>query len=329
MKPLPSVRSPSSAILGIFDGAHDAGACVVAGGRILAAVNEERLTRVKLQNGMPLRSVAEVLHLSGVRARDIEAVAFGSTLTPQIYLRALRFAQKRLKLEEGYFFTAHPTLLQRLTDYVQFASSITAMRSDSFLARAEVAALNLLLRKDLPAAVRWKPIRIVDHHLAHAAAAHFTSGQRATLCITADGVGDGHSMTVCECRGRDIQRLWQIGPHQSFAWFYALITIYLGFMPYRHEGKVVGLAGHGDPAKVRVPFPFAVNGADVRYAWRFGLAAREFLAQLDGHSREDVAAWLQAGTERCVTAVVRHWLQKTGLCDVTLAGGLFANVKLN
>src|SRR5262249_55430216 len=76
-------------------------------------------------------------------------------------------------------------------------------------------------------------------------------------------------------------------------------------------------------------FPLRWEGEVLRYDGLWGLRARETLAALDGLAREDVAAWVQRGAEAVLVEGVRRWLAATGTSRVALAGGVFANVRVN
>ena len=316
-------------VLGLFDGAHDAGAAVVQDGRLTAAVNEERLTRVKLQGSFPHQSIPAALADAGVSAEDVDAVTVGGVLTPQLYLRYWRWLQRRYKLEEGLFYTPNPDWRAWAADFVQFRSGITHWTPESWVGRAERRLIPAVIRRSLPEALRAKPICAYDHHAAHAASAYFTSGFASCLCLTADGVGDGISFSVSLCADRQIRRVMTLGHDDSLAVFYALITAHLGFVPFRDEGKVLGLSAHGCAEQVDLPFPFRREGRGFRSSAKFGLAARPFLHRLDRYRPEDVAAWLQSHTEALVADVAADWLRRTRQRRLALAGGLFANVRLN
>ena len=316
-------------VLGLFDGAHDAGACVVADGRLVAAVNEERLTRVKLQGSFPERSIAEVLRLAGVSEADVDEIAVGGVLTPQLYFRYWRWMQRKYRLEEGLFYTPHPDWRAWVADFVQFRSGISGLRPEGWLGRMERRAIPSVIRRDLAPGLRRQPIHVYDHHTAHAASAYYPSGLDPCLCVTADGAGDGVSFSISRAAGRRIERLTSVGYGDSAAVFYALITAHLGFIPFRDEGKVLGLAARGRAERVDVPFPFQRAGEGFCCTCKFGLRARPFLRQLERYAMEDVAAWLQSNTESLVVGVVAEAVERTGLRQVALAGGLFANVRLN
>ena len=63
--------------LGIHDG-HNCGAALIIDGEVVAAVNEERLSRNKNDSGYPRQSIDEVLKIGGVQAVDLNHVVFAS-----------------------------------------------------------------------------------------------------------------------------------------------------------------------------------------------------------------------------------------------------------
>src|SRR6185503_4620405 len=107
--------------------------------------------------------------------------------------------------------------------------------------------------------------------------------------------------------------------------FYSLVTRRLGFIPGRDEGKVLGLAASGSADRVAMRYPFAWDGDRLAYDGEWGLRARRMFRAIDGVAREDVAAWVQRGTERIFLEGVRRWLAATGTSRIALAGGVFAN----
>ena len=170
-----------------------------------------------------------------------------------------------------------------------------------------------------------------DHHRAHALSAYFASGFDSALVVTCDGQGGGVTGTVWEGRGRQIRLVRRVLLPHSMGNFYAAATKALGFRPNRHEGKVTGLAAYGknteeDLEEVR------------RLAWIdehsylspcvYGAYPRikRFLARV---GKERFSAAFQTVLEEVVTSWVKDHLAGTDLDRVTLAGGTFANVKLN
>jgi carbamoyltransferase len=316
-------------VLGVVDGLHDAGAAVVADGRLVAAANEERFTRVKLQGGMPAESVRAVLSTAGLSPSDVDAVAVGGLATPTLATRAFRPAQRWFAPSLGICFDRpwHP--VDRLGDLLRYRLKVSRARPDRGLGRVEGALAAHVVRRGLPHGLRAKPLRFVDHHLAHAESAYRTAGPGRWLVVTADAHGDGKSLTVSVGESGRLAPVLDLGVESSLGAFYSLVTRRLGFVPGRDEGKVLGLAASGSADRAPRPFPFSWDGEALRYDGQWGLRARETLDALAGLPREDVAAWVQRGTEEILVAGVGRWLRVTGTDRVALAGGVFANVRLN
>lgn len=321
--------SSRGAVLGLVDGISDAGAALFVDGELVAAVNEERLSRVKLQGGFPARSVDEVLRIGGVEPRAVELVTVGGMATPSAVTRVFRGLQRRLGPCAGIAFDRPRSPLLKLADLVRYRLKITTNRPDSPLGRIETNAARALLRRALGDGLAGAPVAFAEHHEAHAATAFFGSGFDSALVLTADSLGDGCSLTVSRGEGRRLARLFAASPFVSFGTFFALVTRWLGFRPSRHEGKVAALAASGDAEAVPVPFPLRYEGGRLTYEGEWGLRAFCWLDRLSGCSREDVAAWLQRGLTVGVTAIARDWLRRTGLRRLAVAGGVFANVALN
>ena len=126
-----------------------------------------------------------------------------------------------------------------------------------------------------------------------------------------------------------IRRLHEFAYPHSLGLFYAQVTGALGFRMSRHEGKVVGLAAHGDPDLLyeEVRGRFEVRDGDFRYLHAMDDGPVKRWAR--EHRREDVAAVWQRVLEDVVAEVAGHWVAREGLSDLVLAGGVAANVKMN
>ena len=161
-------------------------------------------------------------------------------------------------------------------------------------------------------------------------AAYLTSGFDDALAVTLDWYGGGLSGSVSRCTPGGVERLHDFRYPHSLGLFYAQVTDALGFEQSRHEGKVLGLAAHGDPhvlgpellkrftcSEGRLPLPLR-HGPVICAGSRSSLSARACGRRIPVRPRSGV---VRGGAD--------HWLQKTGLHDVVLAGGVAANVKLN
>nr|MDJ0973915.1 carbamoyltransferase C-terminal domain-containing protein [Planctomycetota bacterium] len=215
-------------------------------------------------------------------------------------------------------------------DLVRYRLGWTRTRSDR-AGRLEARIARPLIARALPRGLRDTPLAFVDHHLAHAESAWRTAGAGDWLVLTADAHGDGRSLTAW--LGRDgadaLEPLLDVGVDASLGAFYSYVTKTLGFRPGRHEGKVMALAASGDAARIPAAFPFRWDGDRLRFTGSWGLQGSRRLRVFKKHAREDVAAWVQTGTERILLELVDRLLEATGARQVALAGGVFANVVVN
>lgn len=330
-------------VLGIST-THETGACIVRDGRILSAINEERLSRVKIDDTYPpKRSIREAIRLSGVEPGEIEAVAIAGLhwkdLLPQT-LESLRRDIADYHSFNDYF----PHLCRVVYRLFYLWRAMGYGDVEKFLEREF--------------GIRPK-VYYLEHHAAHAFSAHITGTAADSLCITADGVGDDVSITFSRCSGATVRRIETFFYPHSFGQFYTACTQILGFKAGRHEGKITGLAGFGKPDPEllrRVEGTFLIDDGGFRLNKRYyaegyvhvrwpdlkrwirggfdvlAVDYRNYKAPLKrllaGFSREDVAFAFQHLLEReMVRLALRH--KPAGPYHVTLAGGLFANVKLN
>jgi carbamoyltransferase len=329
-------------ILGIFDD-HNCGCAVTEGGNILAAIEEERLSRIKLHNGTtsdgpPRRSLRAVLEMTGSSRSNIDYVALAIEPPGSLMSFVLRDLVKEQRND-------------RWTYHSLFSPSVRWDRYFLFYAYwynwYRIRKVKGLLRRfDLDGI----PIQLVDHHLAHAASAYYTSGMEEALIVTLDGQGDGLGGSIYLGENGTLKKVTTVSSFHSIGLFYNFITWMLGYTPNRHEGKITGLAAYGDAEKSREAFAqlFRMDGHRFQYELakrvlfhayphrcNYPKFQKETRGVLDGFSPADVAAGVQVLSEECTRVWLSHYLKeflrKRGgrPMDVCLAGGVFSNVKIN
>ncbi len=309
-------------VLGVNDN-HDASAALVVDGRLVAAVGQERIDRIKNSSLFPWDAMDEVLRIGGLRPGDVDEVVFGSHFTPSTALRRFPHTHQSAKKRGGQFSPM-------LNAYVLYQ---VALRS-SFTWEAEAAASRRLLAARLrPYGYRGR-VTTVDHHLGHAASAYLSQTRDPALVITIDAMGDGTSVTVGAARGGRIELLYRQSGLAAINTYYSRITEYLGFRPLRHEGKVTGLAAYTEPPPellehFRRELHFTGVGFNLKNYARWPRRDDSFHRFLDRYSREEIASACQRNLELQVGRFVRTWVRRVGIRDLAVAGGLFANVKLN
>jgi carbamoyltransferase len=326
-------------ILGIYHPAlgvgHDTGvALVTREGRIVAAVSEERLSRVKMDGGFPFRALETVMRIGGVTPADLDAVAVPFLSRREAIGEAARLArgalgdpaiikgQAALRAGADLFQTGMRAL--GAYDYVAaFQERVRAVRvSDG---RPEVAGWRGFLEATGLANV---PVVQVDHHAAHAAGAWFASGAADPLLLTCDGVGALKSGIVAAPSGSRMRVIGRTFYPHSAGEFWELVTVLCGFHHMKHGGKITGLAAYGNPSAPC--YDVMARALDVRgLAIRTALDPGRMAAALRGVPREDIAATAQRRLLEVVTALVSNAMRETGRGTLALSGGVFANVRLN
>ena len=316
-------------ILGITD-SITSGAALVADGVIVAAVSEERLNRHKMSMGFPVHSIAEVLRLSGLQPTDINAVAVA---TEHLFWRPtpLPFAD---------YFRCKKGGLRDL--YLSLGAQVSTIAGNSGIARKSYyglkSALTRTRRQRMPEVLQEQfgihaPVHFVDHHLCHAASAYFTSGFEEATVVTQDGAGDGKCSRVYAVSRGQFTELKSLDSYDSVGNYYAYVTHLCGFQAHKHEGKITGLAAYGKPTYLELLRRYVKHGdGDIQNVGRcFDYSAiRKLQRDLgENFSHEDLSASVQLLLEDTVARYCEYWGRKSGMKDVALAGGVFANVKLN
>ncbi len=320
---------PLEIVLGISD-SITSGAALAVGGRIVAAVNEERLSRVKMAMGWPRLSIREVLRLGAVDPKAVEKVAVA---TKDLFWRPEPQGLK--DYFEGKTWSADKKFVMGLGSMGSrlFGDMPAAQYPYYWLKRLLCMRRRRAIRRELRDMGVDAPIVYVDHHLAHAASAYYTGGHLDATIATLDGAGDGISATIYRGRRGDLERLAVVSSYDSVGNFYSYVTHILGFKAHQHEGKITGLAAYGRPiyADLIRKMVHHRDGRIENTARAFHIAAINKLRALipADADRADVAASIQSVLEEVCTGFVGHWVRRLGARHLGVAGGVVANVKLN
>lgn len=312
-------------ILGFWDG-HDSGACIVEDGVIKVAINEERLTRRKLEIQFPGMSIRACLDYMKVKPSGIDVIAtatsdFSKTLT-RIFpsLKESYYNMARKKTEKPSFISFRKKAKYLITERGDLWG--LCRKVSSFALKKKLKALGFEKQK----------LYIVDHHLAHAAAAVYTSGMKKSLCITLDSVGDTLSGSINVFDGNAIERISPISARDSLGGFYEQITTHLGMRELEDEGKVMSMADYSYPIKdsenPMMNF-FEVNGMDVKS--RYSTTKRYSLIEklVWKYPREQIAYMAQQVLEKNSALLFENAAEETGMHNVCWSGGVASNVKAN
>ncbi|MBS13317.1 MAG: hypothetical protein CME19_17145 [Gemmatimonadetes bacterium] len=315
-------------VLGI-SAQHDAGAALVIDGQVVAAVNEERLNRTKLYWGWPEQSIEEVLRLSGVDRSDIGVVAIANQ-THSTYAAAHWEGLYPKDFKRQVLIGLSKMGVARFAGGTQFGAGLYRTLNGKKLRASKTRELETVIRSLGITA----PIDHIDHHAAHLASGYYTSGWDECLNISLDGVGDGYCSRIAVCKDGRMNPIHSIPYYHTPGQYYGFVTGWAGFTPGKHEGKITGLAAHGDPSRVLPYLRDRIDYSEAKFSFvnkgMWASAEYEHLCGIfDGFSKEDVSAAIQKHLEDIVSRYVAQAVSRTGLGKVVLSGGIFANVKLN
>ena len=313
-------------ILGIYDW-HNCGAAVVIDGELVAAIEEERLTRNKVEFGFPVNSIREVIRLAQVKWDKIDAVAVAGVRDP-FFMARRNISRYKFERKMGAKWNWQYTLWRIIYNLRNIPPIPDLERF--FNRRIIVNQVKRLY--DFPE----EKIFLIDHHLCHAAAAYRTSGFNKALLFAVDGSGDGYSTTVFRGKEAELKLLAGASEKASLGKLYSNVTLGLGFKKISDEGKIMGLAAYGNADNFYGEIDKIIQIKDIdtlSFDVSADLIGNSYAKKIKKlalcYKREDIAAAVQLKLETVMTSVVKHFVKKTGVSAVVLVGGVAMNVKMN
>lgn len=323
-------------VLGFNCYGHDSSASISVDGKIIFAIEEERLSRKKHDGAFPIKSIQACLDYAGITIKDVDHVTF--FWNPWITLKHIpvyffKFFDKVPKLlKEQRSFTVEENL--GMLNYIK-----------------QMLALPKKLRAELPDGHLAKfRFHYFEHHMCHAASTYYPSGFDDAAILTIDGAGEWSTILMAHGKGNKITPLNEVKTPYSLGAFYQAISMHLGFKLIEGPGKMMALASYGNPdtpiyKKLRSLFHFHDNGKfdyDISYfsyyySRKSGVSKK--FTDMFGPSKTEGKNWTQeemdlaAATQRIVEEAVMHmaqWLKKTTSSDnICLAGGVALNSVTN
>ncbi len=311
-------------IIGIHDG-HNAAATLLEDDRIVFALEEERLTRIKNHSAFPGQAIRFLLNYTGNGPEDIDKFVFSSKHIPAYKNRDTLMMEFR---ESSGF----PTYMRRLAKQTPLYDLTVKKRTRERLSFA------------VEAGFKKEKISLLDHHLCHAAAAYFGCpwwNDEKVLVLTNDGGGDGLCATVSIGEAGRLRKLVEVPVSESIGYLYSMITFILGMVPEEHEYKLMGMSPYGSASrseslKKRFDSLIAFDKASRGITWKrtvncppFQYSYRFIKNMLELQRFDIVCRAIQDFTEDFIATWVRNCVQATGIRKVALSGGVFMNVKAN
>ncbi len=321
-------------ILGINAYHGGASACLIQDGKLLAAVEEERFNRQKYWAGFPVQAIQFCLNAANISPYDLDHVGISRNPSANLHKKIL------------YALRQRPNF-----DYMRDRVNNLARVRDVKTAFTEALQLN-------PQNLNTQ-FHNVEHHRAHMASAFFVSPYENAAILSVDGMGDFVSTMWGMGRGTRLDVLGAINFPHSLGYFYTLVSQWLGFVKYGDEGKVMGLAGYGEPkyldkmrdiVRIQREGTFELNtdylalNEGFSMTWDNGspvlgtMYSKKFV-EVFGEPRVpgseltqyhmDVTASLQEMLEEAEFALLNMLHRKTGSDTLCLAGGVALNSVFN
>lgn len=310
-------------ILGISAFYHDSAAVLLKDGRIAAAAQEERFSRIKNDSGYPREAIAFCLRHAGIDIKDVAYVVF--------YEKTLL---KFDRLLETYLALA-PNC------WSSFSHAIPLWLHEKLFIKRKIL-------RELGREFSGK-IVFPSHHESHAASAFFPSPFERAAILTVDGVGEWATASIGQGSGNQIRLLEELAFPHSVGLLYSAFTYFTGFRVNSGEYKLMGLAPYGRgrfadlirEKLVRI-FPDGSIRLNMEYFDFCGgltMTNRKFAALFGGPPRRpetpitqremDLAASIQIVTEEIILNMAHHARELTGERNLVMAGGVALNCVCN
>jgi len=318
-----------TSILGISAFYHDSAASIIVDGKIIAAAQEERFSRIKHDSGYPKNAVEFVLNYSNFSLSQVDHIVF--------------FEKPFLKFErllETYVGFAPK-------GFLQFTKAMPVWLRDKLFQKKQI--MNFLKKHDNNFKDD-KKLYFSEHHLSHAASAFYPSPYEEAIVLTADGVGEWATTTVAIGKGNDLEIKKEIHFPHSLGLLYSAFTYYVGFKVNSGEYKLMGLAPYGKPIYSKIikdnlidvkpdgsfklnqdyfDYTTGLKMTNKKFDNLFGqkprVSEKEYITQF----HMDIAASIQDVTEEIILSLTRSLKDEFKINNLCLAGGVALNCVAN
>tara|TARA_Y100000816_G_scaffold291452_1_gene282832 strand:- start:304 stop:2115 length:1812 start_codon:yes stop_codon:yes gene_type:complete len=318
-----------SFILGISSFYHDSAATLVNDGKIVAAAQEERFTRIKHDSNYPYNSIEFVLNFANLKLDDIDKIVF--------------YEKPFLKFER--LLETYVAFAPR--GFAQFIKAMPLWLSQKLFQKK---MLNDLLKQHDSKFNDESKLYFSEHHLSHAASAFYPSPFEEAIILTADGVGEWATTTVAVGKGKELEIKKEIHFPHSLGLLYSAFTYYIGFEVNDGEYKLMGLAPYGEPKytdkilnqliDVKDDGSFKLDQSYFNYATGLTMTNNKF-DRLFGQKRRDpskedisqfhmdIASSIQNVTEIIMLKMSKSLRDEFKIDNLCLAGGVALNCVAN
>ena len=304
-------------ILGISCYYHNSAACIIKDGEVVAAVEEERFTRKKFDDGFPSEAIDYCMEEAGITTKDLECVAF--------------YDKTILKFE------------RLLDNYI----TLSPLGLKSFLnVIPKWLHKRIWVKEEIKKHLKYNgEIIFPEHHVSHAAYAFFTSPFNESAILSVDGVGEWTTTAFGTGKNISINLTNDIRWPHSLGLFYSAFTYFLGFRVNEGEYKLMGLASYGKPKYYDLimnnlidvkkdgsihlnmkyfAYTHANKMVNSKFEELFGCQVRKEDSEIE-QIHFDIGASVQLVLEEILLKMVNHVHKETKLNNLCLCGGVALN----
>ena len=316
-------------ILGISAFYHDSAASLIIDGKIIAAAQEERFTRLKHDSSYPFNAVQFVLDFAKIELSEVDHVVF--------------YEKPFLKFER--LLETYVAMAPR--GFAQFSRAMPAWLKEKLFQKKML--INFLKKHDTKFDGQ-KKILFSEHHLSHAASAFFPSPYEEAIILTADGVGEWATTTVAIGNKNKIEIKKEIHFPHSLGLLYSAFTYYIGFKVNSGEYKLMGLAPYGSPKYENLiknnlidikddgsfrldqnffDYTTGLTMTNEKFHNLFGQKPRNSKNEKITQFHMDIASSIQKVTEEIMVKLCKSLKKDYGIANLCLAGGVALNCVAN
>ena len=304
-------------ILGISCYYHNSAACIIKDGEVVAAVEEERFTRKKFDDGFPSEAIDYCMEEAGITTKDLDCVAF--------------YDKTILKFE------------RLLDNYI----TLSPLGLKSFLnVIPKWLHKRIWVKEEIKKHLKYNgEIIFPEHHISHAAYAFFTSPFNESAILSVDGVGEWTTTAFGTGKNTSINLTNDIRWPHSLGLFYSAFTYFLGFRVNEGEYKLMGLASYGKPKYYDLimnnlidvkkdgsihlnmkyfAYTHANKMVNSKFEELFGCQVRKEDSEIE-QIHFDIGASVQLVLEEILLKMVNHVHKETKLDNLCLCGGVALN----
>jgi carbamoyltransferase len=322
-------------ILGLNAFHGDSSVCILKDGKVVVALEEERIRRIKHWAGFPTEAIKYCLKDAGITIKDIDHITISRDPSANVFKKIKHTLKNKVSLS---------AVLDRYSNSKK-TKSVKALLAEEF---------------GIPENQIKAEVHNIEHHRSHLASAFFASPFEEAALVSIDGFGDFTSTMIAVGKGKNIDVLNAVHFPHSVGIFYTSFTQYLGFPKYGDEYKIMGLAPYGKPIyvdKLKDVIRFTEDGLfklnlkyfthhinGVKMSWESGEPDIEsifsnYMIEKFGPARKkedeltqyhkDLAASVQKICEELIFHVLNHLQKRTGLKNLCIAGGVAQNSVAN